>query len=286
MRCFAPLAFVVAAPIASAGEVLSTPERYEECLIAHGALIVSSEGVDVVTGTETAKQECAFTGKNRALVDQVATAEARKKIAATLPALDKIQDRDFVRHASCLAEEAKASLRAQPRMTIRGATRAAIPKCPHFENSHKRDLWEVLVVANMDVAQQLEAASDGAAHPASAGEPAPGPYPLEGKQMTLADLVVDARSLMKQRVSITDGCDITQTSNMFIICSQGTSFVYLSSSTADRETLRFALKNCAGPNPTRKCRAFAVIGTVGGLFLNSTPVLNSAVIYFDSEQGE
>lgn len=104
--------------------------------------------------------------------------------------------------------------------------------------------------------------------------------------MTLADLVVDARSLIKQRVSIIDGCDITQTNNMFIICSQGTSFVYLSSSTADRETLRFALMNCSGWEPTRKCRALAIIGTVGGLYFNSTPVLNAATIYFDSEQGE
>lgn len=171
MRRFAFSAFLLAAPIASAGEALSTPERYEECLVVHGALIVSADGVDIAAGTEAAKRECSFTGKNRALVEQVATAEARKKIAAALPALDKIQDRDFVRQASCLSEEAMAIMRAQPRMTIRSATTAAIPKCPRFENSHKRDLWEVLVVAHMDVAQQFEADSDGAAYPPS--KPAP-----------------------------------------------------------------------------------------------------------------
>lgn len=122
--------------------------------------------------------------------------------------------------------------------------------------------------------------------PASAGEPAPGPYPLDGRQMTLSDLVVDARSLMKQRVSITDGCDIVNTSNMFIFCYRDGVAVYLSSSTANRETLRFALKNCTGAMPTPDCRAFAVIGTVAGLFMNSFPVLDSAVIYFESEQGE
>lgn len=158
-RLFAVL-FVCAASAPLSAETLSTPKRYEECLIANAALSLSSDTNDGQAAIAAASRACTYVGPNRVLTEAQAKSSAAQKATTELRRIDAITDRDFVRHASCVATEAEAIIKKERPQTIRGAASVAVRLCPQFERSHGYPIWEVLVAAHMDISQRLEAESD------------------------------------------------------------------------------------------------------------------------------
>lgn len=159
--------FAIVRP-ALAAERLSTPKRYEECLIANGALFETASGDGKIEYSVEAayKHECLYIGQSREAVETKSIENAVKALPIVLHDLYLIKDKDFIKHAECVANNAKSWIISQSPNVSRGyadvltASRRAARICPDLSPLHKRDKWEVITVAQMLLAQQDEADSD------------------------------------------------------------------------------------------------------------------------------
>lgn len=164
------LLFIPFAQAAHGAEVLTTPKRYEECLIANGAMLYTAGGDGKVTNSVEGayKTACRYTGPNKAETEVAAINAATKAIPDIVQNLYQINDANFTQHVACVSDKALSIIRGQGHsdlpayLTTLEAARRGVKACPDLTASHKHDAWEVIVVAQMYMAEKTEAASDAA----------------------------------------------------------------------------------------------------------------------------
>ncbi|MFG1302726.1 hypothetical protein V5F34_01110 [Xanthobacter autotrophicus] len=164
------LLFIPFAQVAHGAEVLTTPKRYEECLIANGSMLYTAGGDGkVANSVEGAyKTSCLYTGPNKTETEVAAINAATKAIPDIVKNLYQTNDASFTQHASCVSDKAFSIIHTQGRSDLPAylitlqAARRGLKGCPDLTAAHKHDAWEVIVVAQMYMAEKIEAGSDAA----------------------------------------------------------------------------------------------------------------------------
>jgi len=96
------------------------------------------------------------------------------------------------------------------------------------------------------------------------------------KSLDSIDFLVDGRDLIGKRVTVTD-CKFRSASSTFVVCGapNGTGSIYIDSDSLERESLRRALRTCAGYEESPQCRG-SVTGIVslqsGGPYLRDATI--------------
>jgi hypothetical protein len=98
---------------------------------------------------------------------------------------------------------------------------------------------------------------------------------LETKAMDMVDFVVDAKSLIGQRVTITS-CGLENASSMVVMCAAKAGVANIDPDTFAREDLRRSLRQCSGYAAPPECKV-AVTGTIattlaGGVILRNAEI--------------
>lgn len=274
MRRLFAILFACVACTPSSAETLSTPKRYEECLIANGSLISTSEILNIPAAARAAQDRCTYSGPNRMGVIPNATDAAIRAIPEELKRIDSITDRDFVKHASCISTESVNLIKSNVVSGIRRAAQLSVSKCPRFDKYHKHDMWEVLTQAHMEIYQQLEAEADNNYYSERA------PSNETTQFISGLDFLVDGRNMIGKRITVND-CNISYASSSSVSCtilSKGSVVgqLMIDSKTSDRDGLRRALERCSGFDKSPACRA-SVTGTVYDLF-DELGVKNSEIL--------